>query len=100
MSVETKRAKGAKKAKSFCLFCVFLPFLFLLVHQLSHQRIYSGLYSVREEGLRPETRRYEDSRVSMACVYTVVAYGVDMTTLQRAASAALDEVDRIDRLMS
>src|SRR5262249_53588926 len=26
--------------------------------------------------------------------------GVDMTTLQRAASAALDEVDRIDRLMS
>jgi thiamine biosynthesis lipoprotein len=47
-----------------------------------------------------ELRRYEDSRVSMACTYTIVAYGPDAATLRRATSAALDEVDRIDRLMS
>ncbi|MGH9936758.1 MAG: FAD:protein FMN transferase [Blastocatellia bacterium] len=45
-------------------------------------------------------RRYEDSRVSMGCVYAIVVYGRDMTPLRRAAGAALDEVDRIDRLMS
>jgi thiamine biosynthesis lipoprotein len=50
--------------------------------------------------LTPETRRYEDSRVSMACVYTIVVYGDDMASLRQATSAALDEVDRIDRLMS
>jgi thiamine biosynthesis lipoprotein len=47
-----------------------------------------------------ETRRYEDSRVSMACVYTIVAYGADTAPIQQAMNAALDEVDRIDRLMS
>jgi thiamine biosynthesis lipoprotein len=36
----------------------------------------------------------------MACVYTVVIYGDDTSPLRQAASAALDEVDRIDRLMS
>jgi len=50
--------------------------------------------------MAPETRRYEDSRVSMGCVYTIVVYGHDMTPLRQAAGAALDEVDRIDRLMS
>jgi thiamine biosynthesis lipoprotein len=48
----------------------------------------------------PKTRRYEDSRVSMGCVYTVVVYGGDLARLREAAGAALDEVDRIDRLMS
>lgn len=47
-----------------------------------------------------ELLRYEDSRVSMACTYTIVAYGPDATTLRQATTAALDEVDRIDRLMS
>jgi FAD:protein FMN transferase len=47
-----------------------------------------------------ELARYEESRVSMACTYTVVAYGRDAASLPRAVSAALDEVDRIDRLMS
>ncbi|HEV2663277.1 MAG TPA: FAD:protein FMN transferase [Blastocatellia bacterium] len=47
-----------------------------------------------------QTRRYEDSRVSMGCVYTVVVYGHDPARLRDAAAAALDEVDRIDRLMS
>src|SRR5262249_4680841 len=47
-----------------------------------------------------QTRRYEDSRVSMGCLYTVVVYGRDLARLREAAAAALDEVDRIDRLMS
>jgi FAD:protein FMN transferase len=47
-----------------------------------------------------QARRYEDSRVSMGCAYTVVVYGHDPALLREAASAALDEVDRIDRLMS
>ena len=44
--------------------------------------------------------RYEDSRVSMGCVYTIVVYGPAPDKLQEATAAALDEVDRIDRLMS
>lgn len=48
----------------------------------------------------PKTRRYEDSRVSMGCVYTIVVYGHDTARFQDASAAALDEVDRIDRLMS
>lgn len=47
-----------------------------------------------------ELTRYEDSRVSMACTYTIVAYGPDAANLRQATAAALDEVDRIDRLMS
>jgi FAD:protein FMN transferase len=43
---------------------------------------------------------HEDSRVSMACTYGIRVYGPDASTLPAAASAALDEVDRIDRLMS
>jgi thiamine biosynthesis lipoprotein len=45
-------------------------------------------------------RRYEESRLSMGCVYTIVSYGNDLARLREAAAAALDEVDRIDRLMS
>jgi thiamine biosynthesis lipoprotein len=44
--------------------------------------------------------KHEDSRVSMGCVYTIVVYGRDMEPLRDATAAALDEVDRIDRLMS
>src|SRR5215813_168743 len=45
-------------------------------------------------------RRFEDSRVSMGCVYMIVVYGRNIAPLREAAAAALDEVDRIDRLMS
>src|SRR5215510_1025078 len=48
----------------------------------------------------PMTLRYEDSRVSMGCLYAVVVYGRDQARLREAAAASLDEVDRIDRLMS
>jgi thiamine biosynthesis lipoprotein len=43
---------------------------------------------------------YEDARVSMACTYGIRVYGPDRAALPAAVSAALDEVDRIDRLMS
>jgi FAD:protein FMN transferase len=48
----------------------------------------------------PEIQHYEDSRLSMGCVYTIVSYGNDLARLREAAAAALDEVDHIDRLMS
>src|SRR5881396_4317864 len=44
--------------------------------------------------------RFEDSRISMACTHTIVVYGYEAQALPRAVDAALDEVDRIDRLMS
>lgn len=44
--------------------------------------------------------RYEDSRISMACAYSIVAYGENEAMLAEAVTAAFDEVDRIDRLMS
>jgi FAD:protein FMN transferase len=44
--------------------------------------------------------RYEDSRVSMACTYAIRVYGRGARELPAVVSAALDEVDRIDRLMS
>ena len=44
--------------------------------------------------------RYEDSRISMACAYSIVVYGEDESKLAAAVTAAFDEVDRIDRLMS
>src|SRR5215471_13403370 len=47
-----------------------------------------------------KTRPYEESRVSMGCVYTIDSYGSDLAGLREASAAALDEVDRIDRLMS
>src|SRR2546427_801965 len=44
--------------------------------------------------------RFEDSRISMACTHTVVVYGYEAQALPRVVDAVLDEVDRIDRLMS
>ena len=38
--------------------------------------------------------------MSMGCLYTIVAYGPDPGVVSTAAERALDEVDRIDRLMS
>jgi thiamine biosynthesis lipoprotein len=57
-----------------------------------------GLWSATE----PEHafHRYEAIRVSMACTYSIVAYGPDAQALPGTLEAALDEVDRIDRLMS
>jgi thiamine biosynthesis lipoprotein len=43
---------------------------------------------------------HEATRMSMACVYAIDAYGPDAQALPRIVEEALDEVDRIDRLMS
>jgi FAD:protein FMN transferase len=40
------------------------------------------------------------SRLSMACVYAIEAFGPDADALPRILDEAFDEVDRIDRLMS
>ena len=45
-------------------------------------------------------QRYEASRMSMACLYAIEAYGPDAAALPRIVEDAFDEVDRIDRLMS
>jgi FAD:protein FMN transferase len=44
--------------------------------------------------------RHEASRLSMACVYAIEAYGSDANALPAILDEAFDEVDRIDRLMS
>jgi thiamine biosynthesis lipoprotein len=43
---------------------------------------------------------HEESRVAMGCTCTVRACGTDAPVLREAVAAALDEVDRLDRLMS
>jgi FAD:protein FMN transferase len=48
----------------------------------------------------PPLFRHEASRMSMACLYAIEAYGRDAQALPRIVEQAFDEVDRIDRLMS
>jgi thiamine biosynthesis lipoprotein len=48
----------------------------------------------------PELTHVERSRMSMACLYSIDAYGADAHRLPQLVEEALDEVDRIDRLMS
>ena len=43
---------------------------------------------------------HEATRLSMACVYAIDAYGPDAAALPPIVEKAFDEVDRIDRLMS
>jgi FAD:protein FMN transferase len=47
-----------------------------------------------------EPVRHEATRLSMGTLYAIEAYGTDAGALPRILDAALDEVDRIDRLMS
>jgi hypothetical protein len=49
---------------------------------------------------QPPLARYEATRVSMACVYAIEAYGTAAHALPSILEEAFDEVDRIDRLMS
>jgi thiamine biosynthesis lipoprotein len=49
---------------------------------------------------QPPLHRYEATRLSMASVYAIEAYGPDAERLPGIVSEAFDEVDRIDRLMS
>jgi thiamine biosynthesis lipoprotein len=43
---------------------------------------------------------HEDSRVTMGCTATVTVCGRDVAALPAIAGEALDEIDRVDRLMS
>jgi thiamine biosynthesis lipoprotein len=45
-------------------------------------------------------QKIEASRMSMGCLYSVAAYAADRERARHALERALDEVDRIDRLMS
>ena len=60
----------------------------------------NGQWLMANPCFQPTQLRYEDSRISMACAYSIVAYGEDESKLAAAVTAAFDEVDRIDRLMS
>jgi thiamine biosynthesis lipoprotein len=56
--------------------------------------------SLRSTVRQPHLYHHEASRMSMACIYAIEAYGPDADALARSAEEAFDEVDRIDRLMS
>ena len=57
--------------------------------------------SAQAAGVKPQhLYRHDATRMSMACVYAIEAYGSDKEALPRAVEGALDEVDRVDRLMS
>jgi len=43
---------------------------------------------------------HQAARMSMACLYAIEAYGPNAEDLARIVEEALDEVDRVDRLMS
>jgi len=49
---------------------------------------------------RSPLQRHEASRMSMACLYAIEAYGPNAENLARIVDEGLDEVDRVDRLMS
>lgn len=57
-------------------------------------------YLIGAASLQAPLHRHETTRLSMGCVYAIVAYGPDRAALARITEEALDEVDRIDRLMS
>jgi FAD:protein FMN transferase len=60
----------------------------------------AGLASLGNAEAPQPPYHHEATRMSMACAYAIDAYGLDADTLPRVLEDALDEVDRIDRLMS
>ena len=48
----------------------------------------------------PEAVRYEASHEAMGTIYTVVAYGVDKTSLSEAVGQVFEEIDQLDDQMS
>lgn len=50
--------------------------------------------------VQSDGRRFEESRVSMACTWTIVIDGQEDKPRDRIADQAFAEIDRIDRLMS
>ena len=62
--------------------------------------LWFAVCAVSSTPIQPPLSHYESNRMSMACTYAIDAYGPDARTLPDIVSAAFDEVDRIDRLMS
>jgi FAD:protein FMN transferase len=60
----------------------------------------AALMAVAATASSPPLARYEARRLSMACVYDIAAYGAAAENVPAVLEKALDEVDRIDRLMS
>jgi thiamine biosynthesis lipoprotein len=60
----------------------------------------AGLVSLGSAEAPQGPYHHQATRMSMACAYAIDAYGLDADTLPRVLEDALDEVDRIDRLMS
>src|SRR5215813_7273138 len=87
------RREGDKETRCFSPFPHFPMSPYLLVLSLCLCVSVANLSLGR--AMERQTRRYEDSRVSMGCIYAVVVYGRDLARLREAAAAALDEVDRI-----
>jgi len=56
--------------------------------------------SLTAASAQPPLSHHEATRMSMACVYAIEAYGADAQALPRIVEEGFDEVDRIDRLMS
>jgi FAD:protein FMN transferase len=69
--------------------------LFALLVVLAHA-LFEPLAGQTPTTLQP----IEASRMSMACLYSIVAYDDRREAISQTLDAALDEVDRIDRLMS
>lgn len=91
---EFAKATQRKPLRNLCgslRLCGGIVFLFSMLSLLS--AFMPPIYSHQQT-------RYEDSRISMACAYSIVVYGEEESKLVAAATAAFDEVDRIDRLMS
>jgi thiamine biosynthesis lipoprotein len=60
----------------------------------------AALLCVAARGSEPTTTRVEASRESMGCLYVVVAHGGDESRMRLVVEQALDEIDRVDRLLS
>ncbi len=60
----------------------------------------AGLPASPTAGFGAALHHHQATRLSMATIYAIDAWGPDETGLAAAVEAAFDEVDRIDRLMS
>ncbi len=84
---ENKRFK--RKIPAFS----FFPYIFVCF-------IFSLQNNTQSSSQNDKPIRFEESRISMACTYSIVAYGREEHELKKILNEALDEIDRIDRLMS
>jgi FAD:protein FMN transferase len=104
---ETKEHKRNKRKRPNFSFVSLLFLCFVFSSEKMYSR-FSNLLSASQSANsgnqqqvgQPAVQRYEESRVSMACTYSVIAYGREGQEIKQIVREALDEVDRIDRLMS